>query len=222
MSTTVLDYNFVDANLPKQPIHKLHRKDVQKKAGTLNYDWYVQNTGYWCGPTTAQMILEARGIDVTQQTLANQLGTDEDGTDDIQQFPPVFDDYVPDADYFFTHQPDKETLWSQVTNSIDAGYGVAANIVAYTYNHPQGYPNYTIWHYVPIFGYRTVGTTRQIFCADSANFSGVKNWWVPLEQMQSLVSQKGVAPAGIHANLLGLSDSDLAGVAENFRQLGPT
>lgn len=223
MSTTVLDFDYVDAGLPSAQIPTSARK-LTRYRGNLNYDYYVQNTGYWCGPATAQMILTARGVKESQGVLARKLGTHTGGTDYIGQFPPVLNSYLKDGKYFFRNNPSKDVLWSLVTKSIDAGYAIAANIVAYTYNRPPGYPNYTVWHYVPIMGYGQSGSAKKIFCADSANFSGVKSWWASLDQMTSLVSPKGIAPSGANVdNGLGsLSPSNLATLSDNFKQLGPT
>ncbi|QEM41575.1 lysin A, protease C39 domain [Gordonia phage Forza] len=223
MSSTILDFDFIDAELPKLAVpRKLDRESFPYK-GVLTHNYYVQNTGYWCGPTTAQMILKSRGVNETQGNLARKLKTDQDGTDYVGLFPPVLNSYLKSAGFTATNSPKKEILWSKVVDSIDAGYGVVANIVARTYNRPSGYPNYTVWHYVPIFGYETKGTTRRIFCADSANFSGVKSWWAPLDQMTSLVSEKGIAPAKAGKKLTyGLDEKQLAEAAINFRQLGPS
>lgn len=218
---SVLDYEFVDAELPKAPVDPKHAKKAPYKS-SLNHDWRVQETGYWCGPATVDMIIRARGVNISQRTLATKLGTHTGGTNYIGQFPKVLNEYLPDGKYFSTDYPAKERLWELVTNSIDAGYGIAANIVAYSHNRPPGYPNYTVYHYVPIFGYTTEGTARRIFCADSANFSGVKSWWVSLDQMTSLISQKGIAPSAAEPRFLGLSSEDLSNLSNNFSQLGPT
>lgn len=229
---SVLDFEFIDAHLPKGKLGplqyaKLPRsvKDTIARRGTVNFTWYVQRTGYWCGPTTAQMLLKARGVDVSQQTLANEMGTDEDGTDYIGLMLNPLNKRLK-AGYYAKYGPTKEQLWAYFNDSINSGYGVACNIVTTpgVYN-PPGYPNYRVWHYVPGFGTRgsatKSGDTRQIFCGDSANFSGVKEWWVSLNMMTGLVSQKGIAPTPA-ASFLGLDALSLASVATNFRQLGPT
>jgi len=49
----------------------------------LEYDSNIvpQETGYWCGPASAQVCLNIRGIHVDEATLAAECGTDEGGTD---------------------------------------------------------------------------------------------------------------------------------------------
>ncbi|QXN74242.1 lysin A, protease C39 domain [Gordonia phage ObLaDi] len=221
--STVLDYTYLDANLPKGPINPAARM-LRRYRGVLNHQHRIQQTGYWCGPTTVQMILLARGIDVPQATLAKELRTTTNGTDYIGQFPPVLNKRL-NAGYYSTDYPPAEKLWDILTASHEAGYGVACNIVARSWNKPPGYPNYTIWHYVPSMGTRGAKNlridNREVFCPDSANFSGVKSWWVPLAQMASLVSEKGVAVVPrAKRNILGFTDSGLAEFAANMRQLG--
>ncbi|AKJ72573.1 endolysin [Gordonia phage GMA2] len=231
MSEVVLDFEFMEASLPKLQVDPRARKTFPSEAaeelarkGVLNYDYYVQNTGYWCGPTTVQMILKARSVTASQSALATRLRTTTNGTDYIGQFPPVLNSFLPAAKYFHKDSPKKDALWNYVVDSIDAGYGVAANIVARSYNKPPGYPGYDVWHYVPVFGYGTKGSTKRIFCGDSANFSGVKSWWASLDQMTSLVSEKGIAPAsaGKPKNFLGATDEEIQQLKANFNQLGPS
>src|SRR5690606_22470127 len=83
----------------------------------------------------------------------------------------------------------RERLWNDIVLSVDAGHGVVANIVAPPSNHPPGYPNETIYHYFAVIGYNP--DTRQVYVADSANFSGQHHYWLTLDKLASLIPPKG-------------------------------
>ena len=75
----------------------------------LAYDHSIvpQETGYWCGPASTQVVLNAQGIFVSEQQLANEMGSDEDGTDDMTIIANTLRGYVPQADYRDIHISDR-------------------------------------------------------------------------------------------------------------------
>lgn len=161
-----------------------------------------QETGYWCGPASTQMVLSCRGIWESEENLAYQLGTHTGGTDYIGQFPPVLNKYMPDGDYGYRDLSDppsasqKDELWSWIVNSIDAGYGIVANIVAPPSNYPigvKGAPTLqyagmgTVYHYIALVGYDD--QYPAVYWADS----GFRPFWswVSFDQTASLIGGKG-------------------------------
>ena len=194
---TVLDYTFIDAGLPKGEIPR-RKRFLRRYRGVLDHTNKIQETGWWCGPTSAQMALLLRGISVPQSTLASKLGTTVNGTNYVGLFPPVLNSYLPEADYVEgPYAPKADDLWDYVTASIDAGYGVIANIVATKgVDAPSFYPAGDTYHYTLLVGYK--GTRKvdpRLVTADSANFNGVTEWEAPLSQWVSLLSAKGISPA---------------------------
>jgi hypothetical protein len=161
----------------------------------LSFQYQVQQTGYWCGPSATRAVLSARiASPPSQQQLANELPTDTDGTDWIGQVTKVLDKYI--GGYETREMPNdpptaaqKSALWSDIVRSIDGGYGVVANIVAPASNHPPGYPNYTIYHYIAVMGYDA--PTSRVYIADSANFGGNKMYWLSFNQLATLIPPKG-------------------------------
>lgn len=136
----------------------------------LPYDRAVvgQETGYWCGPASTQVVLDSRGIKVPEATLAAQIGTTVGGTNHIGLIENVLDQRVPEARYTSVQMPtdpptmgQRETLWRNIMRSIDAGYGVVMNWVAPPNNYPRGvkgsispaYRGGTVYHYVAAMGY---------------------------------------------------------------------
>ncbi len=162
----------------------------------LDIDFEIQETGYWCGPAAAHNTLSARMSAPNQQRLANDLGTTQNGTDWIGQITSVLNNYLDGSPYVTTEMPNdpptqaqRDQLWNDIVTSIDNNYPVVANIVAPATNHPPGYPNYTIWHYFTVIGYNM--DTRQVFIADSANFSGNTLYWLSFDQLTTLIPPKG-------------------------------
>jgi hypothetical protein len=163
----------------------------------LPHDYQAQSTGYWCGPAATRIALSTRSAPPSQQTLANELGTTTNGTDWIGQVTGVLNRHL-GARYATVEMPNdppspaqRDQLWRDIVLSIDAGHGMVANIVAPANNHPPGYPNYTIYHYISLIGYNP--DTRQVYVGDSANFSGNNHYWLTFDQLATLIPPKGYA-----------------------------
>lgn len=163
----------------------------------LNVAYEVQSTSYWCGPTATKMALSARIMPPSQQTLANQLPTTTNGTDWIGQVTRALNQNLAAPWYVTREMPSdpptpaqRDLLWRDLVRAVDNGFPIVANIVAPPSNHPPGYPtNRTIYHYVSVIGYNR--ETRQAYIADSANFSGNQKYWLPFDQLATLIPPKG-------------------------------
>ncbi len=165
----------------------------------LPVDYQIQETSYWCGPAATRAALSARVTPApTQAALAGELGTTTNGTDWIGQVTGVLNDHLGAGRYQTVEMPDdpptqaqRDRLWQDVTLSIDNGYALVANIVAPPNNHPPGYPSSTIYHYFTVAGYNP--DTREVYIADSANFSGQQLYWLSFDQLATLIPPKGYA-----------------------------
>ena len=162
----------------------------------LPVGYEVQATGYWCGPAATKMTLSARINPPSQQALANQLGTTTNGTDWVGQITNVLNSNLKAKWYVTREMPNdpptpgqRDLLWHDLVRAIDNGFPLVANIVAPPSNHPPGYPSSTIYHYFTVHGYNA--NTRQVRIADSANFSGMQRYWLPFEQLATLIPPKG-------------------------------
>lgn len=162
---------------------------------TLNFDYQVQETGYWCGPAATRIALSARGIYLSQGDLAAQLGTHTGGTDHIGQVTGVLGGHV--GWYETKEMPNdpptqgqRDLLWNDIVLDIDNGYPIVANIVAPPGNQPPGYPSdQTIYHYFTVVGYNADDMTVQI--ADPASFGGNQIYWLTFDHLASLIPPKG-------------------------------
>lgn len=188
----------------------------------IDYDRRIvpQETGWWCGPAATQIVLNGKGIKLQESWIAGEIeqlenpgrGDDRDGTDYVGLIEQFLDRQVPEAKYTSVYMPNdppspeqREKLWRDIKSSIDAGWGVVANIVAPPSNLPAAtkgsvrppYLNYlTTFHYIAIMGYDDTPGARAVWIADSANFGGITGWWCPFEgrgSISSLIPPKGYA-----------------------------
>lgn len=161
---------------------------------TVEIDFQYQETGYWCGPAATRHALSARGVNVSQQQMANELPTSTNGTDWIGQVTKVLTNYV---GWYETKempndpptQAQRDLLWNDVKLDLDKGYALVTNIVAPASNHPPGYPNYTIWHYFTVIGYNP--DNQDVLIADSAGFAPTATYWLSFNQLATLIPPKG-------------------------------
>jgi hypothetical protein len=164
---------------------------------TVEVQFQVQETGYWCGPAATRVALSARIAPPSQATLASELPTTTNGTDWIGQVTAVLNDYLGPGTYRTTEMPNDpptlaqhDQLWSDLVYTIDMGYVLVANIVAPPSNHPPGYPDdRTIYHYFSVIGYDS--QTREVYIADPASFQGNTLYWISFDQLSTLIPPKG-------------------------------
>ncbi|WAA19679.1 lysin A, protease C39 domain [Gordonia phage Dalilpop] len=185
----------------------------------LKFDHVIipQETYYWCGPATMQVLLSIRGIKVTEKYMADQLGTTENGTDTILYLTRELNERLGDI-YRTVQVPGAGNLdqfREHVFHSIDAGYGVGGNIMVPPANYPRPqrgeraqYSGGWIYHYWSIVGKNE--RLDQMAIADSG-FPDFY-YWVTSEQALSMISGKGytwAANAKVADDFLGsLSDAD--------------
>lgn len=183
----------------------------------LPYDRTIvpQETGFWCGPASIQVVLDSLGIKVAEPDIASKtealegnIGWDDrDGTDHVSQVATVLNEYT-GAGYFVVEMPQdpptgeqKERLWRDLVASINGGHGVVVNIVAPRGNYPQAVapstisPTYgggTVYHYMSAMGYSDDGP-RRVWIADSgfAPFG----YWMSFDQLATLIPPKGYTAA---------------------------
>lgn len=165
-------------------------------AKVLTIQYQVQQTGYWCGPAATRIAISARKSPPSQQYLANVLPTTVNGTDWIGQVTRTLNNELGTSYYETKEMPNdpptqaqRDLLWRDVVYDIDRGWAIVANIVAPANNHPPGYPNYTVWHYFTVIGYDSSNWAVKI--ADPASFGGYQQYWIPFNQLATLIPPKG-------------------------------
>ncbi|QDF15393.1 lysin A, protease C39 domain [Gordonia phage Mollymur] len=161
----------------------------------LRHIYHVQRTGYTCGPSALRMVLSTFGLDITEQRLAALCGTTSDGTADINNIIRAAGSYV--RDRWLRHgvpndpptKAQKDRLWQTCVETVaNSRRGMVVNIWAPANNHPPGYPNYLIMHYIAVVGIDLVN--RRLYIADSARFGGIEHYWLSLDKLASLIPPK--------------------------------
>ncbi|MCK7661960.1 C39 family peptidase [Corynebacterium antarcticum] len=184
--------------------------ETMEKVLSYPRDHVKQDTGYYCGPASAQtVILAATGRLIPERELAQKLETTTAGTADIRNIEPVLDEYT-GVDYQKVYIPGSlateqqiDELWTHLTASIDAGYGIVANIVAPTGYYPEGVygsrsPSYSggwVYHYIALMGYRDGDKGRAAWVADSG-FEPY-GYWCSVRQLAHLIANKGYSYAAV-------------------------
>ncbi|MFI2561508.1 C39 family peptidase, partial [Nocardia farcinica] len=178
----------------------------------LPYDRSIvpQETSWWCGPASTQIVLDSCGIDKAERDLmqeleeleGNQNWDDRDGTDYIGQVTTVLNRYLPG--YVTRSMPNdpptrqqKDLLWGDLVRSIDNGFGVVANIDAPPSNYPRGVkgsrsPEYRggrVQHYFAVMGYDDNPQLRAVWVADSG--FPPYGYWMSFDQLATLIPPKG-------------------------------
>jgi len=171
-----------------------------------------QDTRYYCGPASCQIVLNSRGIFIDEHTLAREIGTTQNGTDFVGMIERVLDRRVPEASYTSVPlrrdppTPDqREQLWRDLVRSIDAGWGVIMNWWAPPNNYPRGVkgtmsPSYhggLVKHYVAAMGYDSTPGARAVWIADSGFWPRV--YWCSFDQVATLIPPKDYAYANVGA-----------------------
>ncbi|WP_395308322.1 C39 family peptidase [Mycobacterium sp. AMU20-3851] len=175
----------------------------------------VQETPFWCGPASTQVVLNSRGIREAEGDLARAIGTTTAGTDFIGLIERVLDKKIPDARYTSVNMPNdpptaaqRDKLWSDIVDSINSGFGAVMNWVAPPSNYPRGVkgsasPKYrggTVFHYVACMGYDDTPGGRALWIADSG-FDPF-NYWISFDQAATLIPPKGYCYADVDVNPL--------------------
>lgn len=176
---------------------------------TLAFTWQGEVDYYMCGPSAARMALSTRMANPpSQQTLASYMGTTTNGTDYIGLVRGALDHYLATT-YDETDLPtdppsaaQQDALKQQLVRSIDAGYGLVANVVSGW--RPPGYPSGTIYHYIALVGYDAHGDKVLVAdpaatgCGDgncgspSSGFYNVpKSYWINTSDLGIWITPKG-------------------------------
>ena len=208
---------------------------VAEKVLDYPRDQVHQDTFYNCGPASVQTVLRAAtGEYVTESVLGRELGTHTGGTDWIGQVTRVLNARLPGGAFRTAEMPNdpptqaqKDALWANIVGSINAGFGVVANIVAPPSNYPRAvapstvspaYSGGTVYHYFAVMGYSEAGG-RRCWIADSG-FSPY-GYWMGFDQLASLIPPKGYSfsTAQPEDTDMGFNDEDRRMLREVHREL---
>lgn len=167
-----------------------------RAAKELPYEFQWQQNGYYCGPAAVRMALTSRGFYPSQDHLAGQLGTDENGTDSAADTTRVLNAEGGGGYYETKWIPGQsatpaeiDLLRHDVVYDIDRGYPIVANIVGDAMDTDGDWHSYSGGHYLVITGYSEDGNLVKI--ADSADANGVGWYWMETTRMAHWIAARG-------------------------------
>ncbi|MVB09420.1 Peptidase_C39 like family protein [Caprobacter fermentans] len=163
------------------------RKELTASADKYISDLYQisQEKNYYCGPATAEAILEVFDVDMTQSELASNdnLQTEKFQStpwyaDSVNQYvmKNVLNKYADTSWYEPESAPSSSDLKSEIRTDVDSGHGIAANFnFKKGEKRPKGYISGNLGHWVAIDGYLNNGDTihwaEPIYGASSVKWS---------------------------------------------------
>ena len=182
----------------------------------LHYDHsqqVVAQEKFWdCGPASTQIVLNGVGVTMSEDQLIRELGTTTDGTNTVEQALPVLNRETKGryAAVWMPNDPPSaeqvDMLWSNIRNSIDAGFGCVLNFEVPSSNFPKGtrgstspsYRGSKIWHYVACMGYADDGPGgKHVWIADPG-FQPF-GYWMSLHQCATAIPPHAYAYATVKA-----------------------
>lgn len=168
----------------------------------LNFTWFGQPNGYWCGPGAMRIALGTRlSQPPTQPVLAEFLGTTTEGTARVDMIRALNNWLAPDTPYESIPvdsrptQAQRDLLKRNLVWRIGTGFPFVANVLSGW--RPPGYPSGTIGHFVAVVGYEERG--EKVLIADpAAEGSAGPRWenvprtyWISLQNLGTWIGGRG-------------------------------
>ncbi|MEV1287460.1 C39 family peptidase [Micromonospora sp. NPDC049679] len=180
-----------------------HRGDAEKKAAAPKppsekigkYDFEYQPNFYYCGPAATRIALTSNGVTLSQDELAQQLGTTVNGTNSAEDITRVMNKVIGKDAYRTQSIPgpgatpaEMDRLQADVVNALSDGRAVVANIAGGATDNAGFWRSFPGGHYVTIVGYSDEG--RQVQVADPSGV-GPATYWMSTIDMASWMASRG-------------------------------
>ncbi|SBT54187.1 C39 family peptidase [Micromonospora narathiwatensis] len=168
-------------------------KGSGKSDRRTGYQYQAQPNYYYCGPASTRIALSAEGKQVSQDELAQKLGTTVNGTDSAFDITRVLNEYT-DGKYKTTeirdnaaNQDQVEQLRTDVKAAVDQGRPVVANIIGTALDVDGVAHSYT-GHYLTAVDYKDDGKT--VLIADPAS-PGEPTYWMNVTDLANWIASRG-------------------------------
>ncbi|WDZ86485.1 C39 family peptidase [Micromonospora cathayae] len=164
-----------------------------RRERALRVAYQAQPNFYYCGPAATRIALSADGKLLSQDELAEKLGTTVAGTNSAEDVTRVLNELT-GGGYRTTEirdpvaRPEQiERLRADVVDALDAGDPVVANIKGGTVDTDGREHSYPGGHYLTVVAYRDGGDTVRI--ADPADPVG--EYWLSTERLAHWIAERG-------------------------------
>jgi len=178
------------------PASAAHAADAPPPALELAHDFQIQENGYYCGPSATRVALSAQGKVLTQDQVAQKLGTTPNGTDSINQVTDALNGELGAGRYHSVTIPGPQAspeqvaqLKADVVTSLSAGKPIVANIAGTVTDEDGQVHSYQGGHYLPVIGYAGNGDTVRI--ADSWDKDGNAHYTITADQLANWTATRG-------------------------------
>jgi hypothetical protein len=164
----------------------------------LDHDYQQQENGYYCGPSATRVALSAQGKNLSQDKIAKELGTTENGTNSAEDVTRVLNKELGDGKYHTveisssTPTPKQtDQLKKDVVAGLSQGKPVVANIAGTITDADGETHSYEGGHYIPVVAFDDGGDTVTI--ADSADKVGSPYYKITTDQLAQWIATRGYA-----------------------------
>lgn len=161
----------------------------------LGIRYEPQPNFYYCGPASTKIALTAQGKAPSQDEVAKQLGTTENGTNSAEDITRALNKMTNGDKYKTTSIKDAKVddaerakLVADVVRAVDEGRAVVANIVGTATDTDGVAHSYEGGHYLSVVGYRDGGETVKI--ADPAN-PNQASYWMTTDNLADWMATRG-------------------------------
>lgn len=175
------------------PIVQAQAKPSAKEVG---FDYERQPNYFYCGPASARMALTAHGHELSQDEVAEKLGTTTNGTDSAEDVTKALNEVIGERAYDTVEIPGEaateeqaEKLRTDIVDAIADGDPVVANIIGTATDVDGNAHSYPGGHYLTVVGYRDDGRTVKI--ADPYETRGDGTYWMSTSDLADWIASRG-------------------------------
>ncbi|MGC1211530.1 MAG: C39 family peptidase [Micromonospora sp.] len=168
-------------------------KGADKSDRRANFEYEAQPNAYYCGPASTRIALSAEGKAVSQDELAQKLGTTVDGTASAFDITRVLNEYTGgkyktvEISNDVATKEQVERLRADVKAAVDQGRPVVANAMGAGVD-VDGVQHSFPGHYVTVVEYKDDGNTVKI--ADPAS-PGNPEYWMDVTEVANWIAGRG-------------------------------
>ncbi|HEX5543112.1 MAG TPA: C39 family peptidase [Micromonospora sp.] len=189
----------MEAASPAPPVTVAAASQTAKRvpsAKDTSFQYERQPNFYYCGPAATKIALTANGHNLTQDALAEMLGTTTAGTDSAEDITRVLNKVKGGDSYRTSEIPgqratdkEKDQLRADLVDSISNGDPVVANIAGTATDTDGNLHSFPGGHYLTVVAYKDDGRTVKI--ADPFETRGDGTYWMSIDDLANWIASRG-------------------------------